>query len=168
MIAVVFIIAIAIGLVVAIVTIDSYSADAYFTNKILDVLMDDEITSTELIDNRYITFGREVNKDYDSDSDQPIEAFTYYYLDGDGNKTYLSDGYYYPADYYQEDSESTPIPVYLGFYYTALEHLQVVKNVLKVIVALIIVLLIAFVIYLWYRNWCKRQERKEELKKLNN
>jgi hypothetical protein len=165
-IAVVFVISIAIALVVGIVTIDSYSADAYFTNKFLDVLMDDEITSQEAIDGRVTTFGREVNKDYDPNEDQPIEAFNYYYYDGAGNRIDLPDGNYYPSGY-AVSSDVQPIPVYLGFYTTALQRVQIIKNVLKVLCAIIVVALIAFIIYVWYRSWCKRQEKAQELKKLN-
>lgn len=165
-IAVVFIITIAIALTVAIVTIDSYSAEAYFTNKFLDVLMDDEITSDDLIDGRITTFGREVNEDYDANEDQPIEAFKYYYYDGNGTRIDLTDGNYYPSGY-AIDEDVTPIPVYLGFYYTALTKLQIVKNVLRVIIAIIILAVIAFIIYLWYRSWCKRQDRAKELRKVD-
>lgn len=166
-IALVFIIAIAIALVVGIVTIDSYKADAYFTNKFLDILMDDEITSTEMIDGRITTFGREVNKDYNPDEDQPIEAFTYYYYDGAGNRIDLPDGLYYPSGY-SVDSDVSPIPVYAGFYLNAAQKLNIVKNVFKVVISLIVVAVIVFIIYLWYRSWCRRQEKANELKKLNS
>lgn len=166
-IAFVFIITIAIALAVTIVTIDSYSAEAYFTNKFLDVLMEDEITSDELIDGRITTFGREVNEDYDANEDQPIEAFNYYYYDGNGKRIDLPDGNYYPSGY-ATSSDVTPIPVYLGFYYTAAEKMQIVKNVLRVIIAIIVLALVAFVVYLWYRSWCKRQDREKELKRLNS
>ncbi|MFR5876197.1 MAG: hypothetical protein ACLUFN_06880 [Eubacterium sp.] len=163
-IAFVFIITAAIALIVSVITINSYSSEAYFTNKFLDILMEDEITSEEMIDGRITTFGREVNKDYDAQTDLPIDAFKYYYYDGNGKRIDLPDGNYYPSGY-AIDEDVKPIPVYLGFYYTAAEKMQIVKNVLSVIIAIIVLAVIAFIIYLWYRIWCNRQDRLKEIRK---
>jgi uncharacterized protein YxeA len=155
----VFITALIIASVVGVSTMN-YNNVAGASNTFLGLLMDDQITdNTEDSDTYGMTFYREKNEDYNADEDQPIDAFKYYYLDSDNNKQYLTEGVYYPPEYYfvDEDVDVSPVFVYLGFYTTAFQKIQVLKNVAKVIIAVVALAVAAGFIYLWYRSWCRRQ-----------
>lgn len=160
----VFLIVIAIALIVGKVTINSYSTEAYFTNSFLNILMDKEITSVEEINGRHITFTREINKDFDAKKDQPIDAFIYYSISEDGKtKNKLDHGMFYPAEYYKKDSKVTPVFVAAGFLLSAQKNLEVLSNVLTVVAVLIALAFIALLIYLWYRSWCKREDKRQAM-----
>lgn len=159
-IAFVFILVIAIALIIGKVTINSYSADAYFTNNFLNLLMEKQITSIDEIDGKHLTFTREINKDYDVEKDQPVDAFTYYLLSDDGSKVALDHGVYYPASYYMENSDTTPVQVAAGFLLSAQKNVRIFTNVMTVIAVLIGLAFLAFLIYFWYRSWCKREEER--------
>lgn len=166
-IAVFIIAAIVMGLFAGLIIINNENASE-IPNRVVNILMDKEITSTETIDGEYLTFTREVNKDYNSEKDEPMAAFKYYVVNKDGSKTELKDGLYYPASYYDKSRDVSPVAVNIGFYTTILPKVNAVKNVLSVIVAMAVVLLIAYIIYAWYHSWCKRQDLIKEQSRKNN
>lgn len=166
-IAMVVIIAVAIGLGVGYYTLNSYedslSNDINFKSKFVQLLMDKSITGTTTT-GQEMTFYREDNPDFDPETtDDVTDAIKVYYLSEDSNtKVYLEDGFYYPSG-----SSVSEESVYVigGFYYTVLENLNTMKSVIKVIIAVIIALAVVFLVYLWYRMWCKSEDKKAELKK---
>ena len=167
-IAVVVVIAIAIGLGVGYFTLNSYenslSTEINFKSKFVTMLMDKKITTDKQIDGRYMTFYREDNPDFDpSTTDDVTKAIKVYYINDNDEKVYLDDGFYYPSG----SVNGTVEKVYVigGFYYTVLEHLHTFQNVLKTLLMLVAVLVLVFLVMLWYRNWCKREDKKAELAK---
>lgn len=166
-IAVFIITAFIMGLVAGLIIISNEDSSE-IPNKVVNILMDKEITSTETIDGEYMTFTREVNKDYNSEKDEPMAAFKYYVVNKDGSKTELKDGFYYPASYYDKNKETSPVAVNIGFYSTILPKVRTVKNVLSAVIAIAAVLLFVYIIYAWYHSWCKRQDLIKEQSRKNN
>lgn len=166
-IAVFIISAIIMGLFACLVIINNENPSE-IPNRVVNILMDKEITSTEEIDGEYLTFSREVNKDYNPEKDEPMAAFKYFIVNKDGSKTELKDGLYYPASYYDKKKDVSPVAVNIGFYATILPKVNAVKNVLTVIVAMAAVLIFAYIIYAWYHSWCKRQDFIKEQSRKNN
>lgn len=167
-IAVVVVIAIAIGLGVGYFTLNSYedslSTEINFKSKFVTMLMDKKITTDKQIDGRYMTFYREDNPDFDpSTTDDVTKAIKVYYINDNEEKVYLDDGFYYPNGSVNGTVEN--VYVIGGFYYTVLEHLHTFQNVLKALLMLVAVLVLVFLVMLWYRNWCKREDKKAELAK---
>lgn len=169
-IAVVVAIAIAIGLGVGVFTINSYgnnkeATDIFYRSKIVtNLLMNKKITSQEQIDGEYMTFYREDNPDFDPENtDDVSEAISVYYIDENGEKQYLPDGIYYPNG--SVNGTVDPVNVRWGFYFTAFQNLRIVQNVLKTLMMPIALVVFVFIIWLWYRNWCKREDKKAELAK---
>lgn len=159
MIVMTFVASIVIALVVGIVTIDSYKAEAAATNAVINVLMPKQIQGTEG-DAKDLVFYREKNKEYDANKDEPLKAFNYYMLNDKGEKIYLEDGMYYPPSYYMENSETEPVVVYLGFFARMLQNLQIVKNVITVVAVILGLGVLALIIYAWYRIWSKREDER--------
>lgn len=113
---------------------------------------------------REIKFYIEENKDYNPEKDEPIAAWNVYYFDEVGNRTDLPDGHY--------QTTTANMQLTIGFLLEAEQNFHILGNVLSVILALIIIAVIGFLIYLWYKSWCRREDKKRELlkqaeKKLN-
>lgn len=100
-----------------------------------------------------IDFYVEYNKDYNDETDDPIRAFNTYYFDKDGKRHDLPGGRY--------QSPTQDMQVVVGFFYKAQENIKILKNVIYVIIALVCLAVGVFLIYLWYKSWCKRQEKKK-------
>lgn len=166
-IAVFIITAFIMGLIAGLIIISNENSSE-IPNKVVNILMEKEITSTEPIDGEYLTFTREVNKDYNSEKDEPMAAFKYYVVNKDGGKTELKDGLYYPASYYDKSKETSPVAVNIGFYSTILPKVRTIKNVLSAVIAIAAVLLVVYIIYAWYHSWCKRQDLIKEQSRKNN
>lgn len=169
-VAIVIAIAVAIGLGVGYFTLnsyeDSFSTEVNFKSKFVLMLMDKEITSVEPIDGKYMTFYREDNPDFDPNTTTDVtQAIRVYYLSEEsGEKVYLKDGFYYPNGSVNGGVDN--VYVIGGFYYTVLQNLNTFKTVLKVLIYAIGALVLVFLIYLWYRLWCRSEDKRlERIKK---
>lgn len=157
LVAMVIVISMIIAFGVSLITID-YDGTANISSAVLYAFMDKEITDEDPDSDTYgMTFYCERNKDFDAENDQPVNACKYYYLAGK-EKVYLEDGVYYPAEYYMEDSDATSVPVYIAFIYSATDGIKILKNVCTVVAVIILLAFFSFFIYLWYLNWCRRQD----------
>lgn len=168
MVVMAFVVSIIIALIVGVATIDSYSAEAKVANAFIDVFMPKQIEGTGDELTKGITFYREKNEDYDVNSNSPLEAFKFYTKSENGEKFYLEDGMYYPAQFYMKDSKVQPIPVYLSFYYKLWLNLNILKNVLRVFAAILSLVVVAALIYIWYRSWSIREDKRKEQERLYN
>lgn len=169
-----FFVAIVIALAVAANQLGTaYTAEAFVTNKILNKAMPTEIyDDTEGSITYGMTFYREENKDFNENTDLPLTAFNYYYLNDDGEKVYLEDGIFYPAAYYNENEDEKADPVYVAFAFferglTDITALQAkAQKAITIAVIIFTILIITGLIYIWYRVWSKREDEKEEMKKM--
>jgi hypothetical protein len=128
------------------------------SNKLVIAFMPKPITGND--NNKEITFYIEENKDFDEENDEPIDAFNTYYYDDNGERVDLYQGQY--------KSSTADMQVIIGFFYMAQQNLNVFKNAMSIVLAVIILVAIAFCIYLWYRSWCKRQDKKQARLKQKN
>lgn len=169
-IAIVVAIAVAIGLGVGYYTLnsyeDSFSTEVNFKSKFVLMLMEKEITSVDPIDGKHMTFYREDNPDFDPSTTTDVtQAIKVYYISEEsGEKVYLSDGFYYPNGSVNGGVDT--VYVIGGFYYTVLQNLNTFKTVLKVLIYAIGALVLVFLVYLWYRLWCRSEDKRlERIKK---
>lgn len=122
------------------------------SSKLIIACMPKTITGND--NGRDIDFYVEYNKNYDPDKDEPIKAFLAYYYDGKGEKVELPGGRY--------ESATADMQVVVGFFFKAQQNIKILKNVITVIISLVILCGIALLIYIWYKSWCKREEKKKD------
>ena len=128
-------------------------------NSVLVALIPKEVS---IYDNgNKVTFYIEKNKKYDEKKDQPLDAFTVYYYQKDSNgkkkRVDLVQGHY------KTPTEENYVEI--GFILAAKQRLNKMVSVLNVVRWIILALIIVSGIYLWFRNWNKRQDKKEALEK---
>lgn len=98
------------------------------------------------------------NKDFNQfkDKDTPLKAFGYYYIDENGKKVDLG----WDKSYTASNGETfTPS---LFFMFQAGENTTKVKNVASKIIPIVVIVVVILLIYLWFKNWCKREDARME------
>lgn len=143
-----------IALIIAILTgglvaLNSNQSKVY--SKLVIAMMPKTITGND--NGKKIDFYIEYNKDYNPETDEPLKAYNTYYYDANGKKKILPNGFY--------ESPTAEMQVLIGFFYKAQEKMNSIKNVIYVTMALLALAICALIIYLWYKSWCKRQEKKK-------
>lgn len=121
-------------------------------SKLIIACMPHNITGED--NGKKIDFYVEYNKDYNPKTDEPLKAYQTYYFDDNGKRIDLPNGFY--------KSRTAEMQVILGFFYKAQEKITALKNVVYVVIALLILAAVAVIIYLWYKSWCRRQEKKKK------
>ena len=134
-----------------------------------------EYTDSDGVDR---TFYIEQNKKYDSKKDDPINAYTVYYLDENDKRVELENGIYMSATQYAEskkkkadDSENKSDSrsnigegefVTVGFLFKAQEKANKVLKIVRIVTVIFALCCAAYAIYLWYLSWSKREDEKKE------
>ena len=174
--------AIIIGVVLAVLLVAGITSTILLrTNqplytKLSIALMPETLEYTDPETNKTITFYIEENKDYNPEKDEPIEAYSTYYINEKDKKVYLENGVYMSDTEFaesnkigqQDDSIQDGVKynvgqgqqVTVGFLISAQENANKVTGVVKAIVAVFAICCVAYLIYLWYLNWSKRQDKK--------
>ena len=148
--------------------------------KLSIAMMPDHLDYTDS-DGKEVTFYIEENKDYDSEKDDPIDAYSIYYFKDEKSeeKTYLENGVYMTDTEYAESvkqgkdtgktdangakyNEGVGANVITGFMFEARANANKVSTVFKVLVAVFAICCVAYLIYLWYLNWSVRYDKKKE------
>lgn len=126
-------------------------------SELLLMIMPEEVTDESTGRTYYI----EKNENYDPDSEAPLDAFTYYYFDADGNRVEVPNGTY-------TDENGTVTQVALGFLLSAGQTIKTIKTVLSYVLAVVIIAVIAGSIYIAYRIWLKKElENDAKMAKAN-
>ena len=110
-------------------------------------------------DEKDLTLYIEKNKDFDKTKSQPLEQFnTYYYKDNDPSKEkiYLKNG-----STLKGEKEESNLMV-LQFLGNATITDSIIRGTLNKILIALCVLLGCYLIYLWYLDWCRRQDKKAQ------
>lgn len=142
---VVLIIAILAGTIGA---LNNAQANAY--SSVLMLLMPDELADESTGRVYYV----EKNKDYDAEKNAPLDAFLFYYLDDDGNRVDVPNGYY-------TDENGVTTQVSLGFIAKAISNANSAKTVVSYVLVAVFVVALAGCIYVAYKIWLKKELENE-------
>ncbi|MBQ9530952.1 MAG: hypothetical protein IJR70_02655 [Eubacterium sp.] len=113
-----------------------------------------------VFDDKDLTLYVEKNKDFDKTKNEPLEAYkVYYYKDNDTStkKIYLKNGKTLKGE--KEESNM----MVLQFLGNATITDSIIRNILNKALIILFVLLACYLIYIWYLDWCRRQDKKKEL-----
>lgn len=110
------------------------------------------------VDGRNITFYKYKNKEFNQfkDKETPLKAFGFYYLDDNGKKVDLS------WDKSFTGSKGTTFTPNIWFMFKANDKLEKVKSVSSKVIPIVVIVLVVLIIYLWFKNWCKREDKRME------
>lgn len=143
------------------------SADVFnskFYTKAVLALMPEKISTEDTLGNEY-TFYVEENKEYNEkeDPDNPINAFSFYYYteneDGEKEKVYIDSE---KGNFVAGDGQN--LLVSIGFFTSGLTTLRKIQKGMKIVVGVSMAGLVAVGIYVWYKDFCRREdERKAEV-----
>ena len=98
------------------------------------------------------------NKEYNQfkDKETPLKAFGFYYIDSDGKKVDLGwDGAYTGA-------KGTKFTPNIWFLMKAQENKTTFQNKANKVIPFVVIILVVLIIYLWFKNWCKREDKRME------
>ncbi|MBR1763410.1 MAG: hypothetical protein IJ731_08630 [Eubacterium sp.] len=113
-----------------------------------------------VFDEKDLTLYIEQNKDFDKTKNEPLEAYkVYYFEDNDASKkkVYLKNG-----TTLKGEKEESNLMV-LQFLTSATITDNIIKNIIGKAIIVLCVLGVCYLIYLWYLNWCRREDKKKEL-----
>ena len=122
------------------------------------MIMPKSINTT--FEEKELTLYIEKNKKFDKTKNQPLEQFNvYYYKDNDTSKEkiYLENG-----STLKGEKEESNLMV-LQFLGNATITDSIIRNVLNKILIVLCVLLGIYLIYIWYLDWCRRQDKKANI-----
>ena len=108
-------------------------------------------------DEKELTLYIEKNKGFDKSKNQPLEQFNvYYYEDNDTSKKkiYLENG-----STLKGEKEQSNLMV-LQFLGNATITDSIIRGIIKKILIVLCVLLACYLIFIWYLDWCRRQDKK--------
>lgn len=159
----VLIASIVVILLIAVTAIVYFTNSVAINNYVLYMFMPKTITG-EQMDTNYDLHVR-LNEKYDADtqSNQPLEAYEYYYTDPQSGEEVVITG--------AKDAEinGEKVPIYLGFLIEAKNNLDTFTSIFSKVIAVLVVVLIAVGIVLWYKSWSRREdEAKAKTYKANN
>lgn len=100
---------------------------------------------------RKVKFYIEVNDDYDSSKDEPIDQYRVYYFK-DGEKMVCADGIY-------RGTTEDMYPL-VGFFIDGMNSIKAMKKIFTAITVVVIVAMVAMAVYLIYLLWCLKEDRK--------
>ncbi len=146
--------------------------------KVSIALMPEKLDYTDS-DGKKLTFYIEENKKFNAKKDDPIEAYSTYYLDEKDQKVYLKDGIYMTDKEYAESKRADKKKqegavngvkenvgqgqmVTVGFLVKAQENANKVLAGFRWAIAIFAVCCAAFLIYLWYLSWSVREDKKKQ------
>lgn len=111
-----------------------------------------------VVDGQEVTFFVYKNKDFNQfkDKETPLKAFGFYYLDENGKNIDLS------WDKVYVGSKGTKFTPNVWFMMKANEKLTKVKSVSSKVIPIVVILFVILLIYLWFKNWCKREDARME------
>lgn len=122
-----------------------------------------ETIETNTVDNQKMVFYKESNPDHDGNPeislDNLLKMYKYYYLDEDGNKVYLDNGFY---EYKDNSGQNQLIIVGLGFIMTALGKIETIKKALQITAVVIFVSAVVAGIVVWYIKDKKYHEQQKK------
>ncbi len=156
----ILIIGIVVLLIVAILgasigVLSNSKTDGY--SELLLMIMPEELTD----ESTGITYYVEKNGNYDPENQAPLDAFSFYYFDADGNRVEVPNG-----TYTDENGQDTQVA--LGFMVSAGKTVNTIKTVLSYVLTVVVLAVIAASIYIAYRIWLKKElENDAKLAKSN-
>lgn len=113
---------------------------------------------TPVVDGQEVTFFVYKNRDFNQFKDKktPLKAFGFYYLDGNGKNIDLS------WDKAYTGANGTKFTPNVWFMMKANEKLTKVKSAASKVIPIVVILVVILLIYLWFKNWCKREDERME------
>lgn len=126
-------------------------------SELLLMVMPEELTDESTGKTYYV----EKNDDYDPETQAPLDAFTFYYYDADGNQVIVPNG-----SYTDENGQDTQVA--LGFMVSAGKTINTIKVIMSYVIAVVVVAVVAASIYIAYRIWLKKElENDAKMEKAN-
>ena len=120
--------------------VDVYKVTSTIYSHAIVAAMPDTITGYD--NGEEVKFYIEVNDDYNSKTDDPIEQYRVYYYNKDGKKLIASNGIY-------RGNTETMYPL-LGFFIAGMNSLKVLQKVIIAVFVVLIVVSVALIGYLIY------------------
>lgn len=132
------------------------------SNAILTRLVYSAMPESHVVETQDGTFEYfvEYNEDFDpkEDSENPLQAYTYYYYDDNGQKVDMGpDAVYYDADGNENSLD-------MVFVLRIMEKLEKIEKVLPKVMWTLIVVAIVGLLVLWFFRWSKKQDLEKEMK----
>ena len=126
-------------------------------SELLLMVMPEELTDESTNKTYYV----EKNDDYDPETQAPLDAFTFYYYDADGNQVIVPNG-----SYTDENGQDTQVA--LGFMVSAGKTINTIKVIMSYVIAVVVVAVVVASIYIAYRIWLKKElENDAKMEKAN-
>lgn len=118
--------------------VDVYELSSKLYTKLIISAMPEKITGND--NGEAVDFYIEENEDYNYRINEPIEQYTVYYYNKDGEKIPL-----YKGIYYGRSGQMQPL---LGFFIKGMENLKIYKKVAIAVLVVVSVAMLALLIYL--------------------
>lgn len=134
----------------------------YFTTKLMYAFMPQSYVAE--LDDGNMEFFIEYNKDYSAkeSNNDPLQAFSYYYYDENGERVDLGiDGGY---DFYGTGEKG---PLSVAFMYMMSQRINTFKSIVFKVLIAIAAVAIAALIVVWFIVWSKNED-KQKLEKYGN
>lgn len=130
--------------------VNVYKLQSTLYTKAIVAAMSDSIEGND--NGRKVKFYIEVNDDYDSKKDEPINQYRVYYKDLEGKKQVCVDGIYHGTT-----EDMYPL---IGFFIDGMQNLKTLKKVITAVLVLVIISMVALAGYLIYLLWAIKTDRK--------
>lgn len=118
-------------------------------NKVLLSLM------PESIEHNGLTFYVKPNPDYNAKESPESDQFIYYFMAKE-KEIDLPGGVY-------TDVDKNKTLISAGFYVKAMEQLNKIKSAVHIVIGVMAFIVVAVLIYIWYKLWCRREEKEKAL-----